>query len=252
MTSVVSPPIGPIRYESVAGILPILMFVGFAALIITGIVFAAIQAQKRREAMTLLASELGLTFSPGRDYDHDDQFAHFEIFRRGHSRSAFNTLTGHLKIAEHSVPVKAGDFTYQVTSGSGKDRKTATYTFSYFIAHLPYANIPDLLIRPENVFDKIAGVFSDRDIDFESEEFSRRFMVASPDRKFAYDICHPRMIEFLLQTSPPAIDIEFGRLCLADGTRRWQPEQFRWAADFLNHFLTRWPDHVVKELVHRS
>ena len=228
------------------------MFVGFAALIIAGIVIGAIQAQKRREAMLLLARDLGLTFYPGRDHTHDDEYAHFEIFRRGHSRAAFNTLTGHLKIAEQNIPVKAGDFTYKVTSGSGKDRKTTTYHFSYLIAHLPYPTIPDLLIRPENVFDKIAGVFSDRDIDFESEEFSRRFMVAGPDRKFAYDICHPRMIEFLLQTSPPAIDIEHARLCLADGSRLWKPEQFRWAADFLNQFLSRWPEHVVKDLVHRS
>ena len=58
------------------------------------------------------------------------------------------------------------------------------------------------------------------DIDFESDEFSRKFYVQSSDRKFAYDVLHPRMMEFLLQTTPPMIDVEGGALCLSGGRRR--------------------------------
>ena len=228
-------------------IAPLVLGLGIYALIV-----GAKKAQQRRDELAALAGEYNLGFSPARDPYHDDEYAHFEIFRRGDNRSAFNTLIGQHAFASHQAAVKAGDFRYTVTTGTGKDRKTTTYTFSYLIVHLPFPNTPDLLIRPEHFFDKIAGTFSSRDIDFESEEFSRRFMVASPDRKFAYDVCHPRMIEFLLETRPPAIDIERGRLCLADGSRTWTPEQFRWMLRFTESFLSQWPEHVVKDLKHAT
>ena len=62
----------------------------------------------------------------------------------------------------------------------------------------PFRNVPDLLIRPEGFFDKVAGAFGFDDIDFESEEFSRAFFVKSSDKRFAYDVLHPRMLELLM------------------------------------------------------
>lgn len=228
-----------------------ILFSILAALMVGGIVALAIaghrQVQQRRADLGSLAAELGLTFSAARDTLHDKHYAHFEIFRQGHSRAAYNTLRGDLTLNGVTHPVRCGDFTYQVTSGSGKDRRTTTHNFSYLIAHLPHPDTPNLLIRPENILDKIGGVFSDRDIDFESEEFSRRFFVASPDRRFAYDICHPRMMEYLLATRPPMIDLEHGRLCLTDAARVWKPEQFRWMISFLGGFLGRWPAHALPE-----
>ncbi|MEM9372716.1 MAG: hypothetical protein AAGA55_03655 [Planctomycetota bacterium] len=232
----------------VVGGFPCLIMPLMVAAVIYAIVIGQRKARERREQLQSIAARYGLEFHPARDRQHDDFYAHFEIFRRGNSRTAFNTLIGEHAFAGHRMGVKAGDFRYTVTTGSGKDRKTTTYTFSYLIIHLPFQTTPDLLIRPEHFFDKLAGVFSSADIDFESEEFSRRFMVASPDRKFAYDVCHPRMIEFLLKTRPPAIDIEHGRLCLADGSRTWTPDQFTWMFEFAESFLSQWPEHVVKDL----
>lgn len=72
-------------------------------------------AKKRMEAMGALARELGWRFSASKDTLHDDQYAHFEIFRRGHSRVAFNTMEGELEIDGRSYRAKAGDFQYEVT-----------------------------------------------------------------------------------------------------------------------------------------
>jgi len=231
-----------------------LIVLAVIGIVIVAAVFGHRQAKARREALAALADELGLAFSPARDRDHDEQYAHFEMFRRGHSRSAWNTLSGTATLAGHPCRVKLGDFTYKVTRHNGKTTTTTTHNFSYLIAHLPFRSVPDLLIRPEHLFDKIGGVFSDKDIDFESDDFSRRFFVASPDRRFAYAVCHPRMMEFFLSTSPPAVDIEHGRLCLAEGARRWSPDQFREQFAWLDAFLTRWPDHVVADLTapHRA
>jgi hypothetical protein len=46
------------------------------------------------------------------------------------------------------------------------------------------------------------------DIDFESIEFSKAFCVRSRDRKFAYDICHTRMMEYLLAHRDLSLEIE--------------------------------------------
>lgn len=228
--------------------LPILFFV-VAAMLIGVLGYVSYQQQKRRrEELALLAQQLGWRFSPDRDSSHDDQYAQFEIFRRGHSRYAYNTLTGEVTIEGQSSAVKMGDYYYKVTSGSGKNRKTRTYNFSYLILDVPLQPFPDLLIRPEGVFDKVAGAFGFNDIDFESAEFSRRFYVASSDKRFAYDVLHPQMMEFLLETQPPAIDLEHGCCCLSDGSRCWDASQFRRRLQWLERFFQLWPRHVVREL----
>ncbi len=204
--------------------------------------------KKRRQALAALAAELGWRFDPLRDRGHDDEYAHFEIFRRGHSRAAMNTLTGQIEIDTQASPIKMGDFTYKITTHTGKTTQTHTYRFSYLIVHLPYARVPDLLVRREGLFDKIAGAFGFDDVDFESAEFSRRFFVKGSDKRFAYDVIHPRMMEFLLASDPPAVDIERGRCCLSDGRHRWEPAEFKAKLTWLDRFFDHWPAHVTAEL----
>jgi len=127
---------------------------------------------------------------------------------------------------------------------------TTTYQFSYLIVHLPFASLPDLLIRPEGMSDKLAGAFGFDDIDFESAEFSRRFYVRSSDKRFSYDVVHPRMMEFLLTTRPPCVDIENGRCCLSDGEQRWGPIEFRVKLAWLERFYSYWPQHLTEDLKH--
>lgn len=224
-------------------------------LIIAGIVLIAVfgylavlAEKKRREALAAMAIKLGWRFNPRKDRYHDEEYAHFEIFRRGHSRAAYNTLTGELEIDGRRWPAKMGDFIYKVTQSTGQSTSTRTYRFSYVIAHLPFAGVPDLLVRPEGMFDKLAGAFGFDDIDFESAEFSRRFHVKSPDKRFAYDVIHPRMMEFLLSSDAPTIDIEYGRCCLSDGRRRWEPQEFEARVNWIREFFDRWPDHVTEGL----
>ena len=203
------------------------------------------QAKKRREALAHLARELGWTFDPSRDYGHDDEYAQFGIFRRGRRRVAFNTLSGSLDIAGRRYSAKMGDFSYTVKRG----KSSTTYTFSYLILHLPFMRVPDLLIRREGLFDKLAGAIGFDDIDFESAEFSDRFLVKSSDKRFAYDVVHARTMAFLLDGNPPAVDIERGSCCIADDTkRRWQPADFRQRLAWATRFFELWPDHLVAQL----
>ena len=226
----------------------ILLIIAGAALIGALAYLAYLAEKKRRDALAAVAARLGWRFDAGRDRDHDDEYAHFEIFRRGHSRSAFNTLTGETEIGGRTYAAKMGDFVYKITTHTGKSTQTHTYRFSYLIVHLPYQGVPDVLIRREGMLDKIAGAFGFDDIDFESVEFSRQFYVKSPDKRFAYDVIHPRMMEFLLAGTPANIDIEHGRCCLSDGRGRWEPHAFEQHLAWLGEFFDRWPDHVKASL----
>ncbi|MCH7847984.1 MAG: hypothetical protein IIB53_06430, partial [Planctomycetes bacterium] len=65
--------------------------IAFAIAAIIGIViyFGYLAEKKRREELAALAGQIGWRFDPTKDKSHDDEYAHFEIFRRGHSRCAF-------------------------------------------------------------------------------------------------------------------------------------------------------------------
>lgn len=56
------------------------------------------------------------------------------------------------------------------------------------------------------------------------------------------------MMEFLLRTEPPIIDIEHSNCCMTDGRRRWPPDEFCTRLEWAHDFLERWPDHVKADL----
>ena len=64
----------------------ILLIVAGIALVVAFGYLAWLAEKKRREAMAALAARLGWSFDPSRDRDHDEQYAHFKIFRHGHGR----------------------------------------------------------------------------------------------------------------------------------------------------------------------
>lgn len=239
----------------------IILIVVAGAGLVALVIYAAIQAEKARQQriaeMRAYAQEAGLSFREEKDTSHDEEYAHFELFRRGFDRAAYNTIFGKMEYNDAVVDVNMGDFTYKTretyttTDSKGRTRtrtRIVKHHFSYFIMELPYITMPDLLIRREGLFDRIASAFGKNDIDFESAEFSRKYYVKCDSRKFAYDIIHPRMMEFLLETKPGLIDIENARICLADGYSVWKSPRFGHSLHWTRRFLDHWPDFVVKDL----
>jgi hypothetical protein len=226
----------------------VLLFGGFVALAVVLGILSYQQQQKRIAELAALAMQIGWQFDPEHDTSHSDRYPQFEIFGRGRSRYAYNTLRGTISINGELCAAQMGDYHYRVTSGSGKNRRTHTYRLSYLIVHLPFARLPNLFIRRENIFDSMAGAFGFDDIDFESAEFSKRFHVKSDDKRFAYDVIHPKMIDFLLANQSPSVDIEEGRCCVSDGSGTWTAEEFRTNVDWAGRFFALWPNHLVAAL----
>jgi len=218
-------------------ILLVLLLGGIAALA------AHVQGQRRREALQATSWRLGLDFDPRADRSMHRAFSH-SFFNRGRSRQATNTMFGVLTLAGYPIKVRMGD--YQYVTGSGKNRRV--HRHSYACLRLPFFGTPDLLIRKENLGDKLVGGLGFDDIDFESEEFSRAFWVKSGDKRFAYDVIHPRMMEFLLRGPTPQIEIVRDMCLIRQGWGRWDPSTFESSVRWFEIFLQQWPEHLVDQL----
>ncbi len=198
----------------------VLIVVGVLAMIVVFGVLGYLSAKKRREAMMALAAKLGLRFEPEKNWDLASRYGFLDRLRAGSNRYAFNTLSGNCQ--GHNTVVF--DYHYETHSTDSKGhRKTHHHYFSCFILHVP-ASFPELVIAKEGFFSKIAQAVGYDDIDFESHEFSRRFCVRSPNKKFAYDVCHARMMEYLLANDDLTIEIE-GDVLAVTFNSRLDPER---------------------------
>ncbi len=223
----------------------ILVFVVFAIVGIVGIYFSYQAQQRRLMELSQFAAARGWRFDAAKDTSHDSRYEHFSIFTQGSSRYAYNTIRGALPVDGQSWPVQLGDYHFTTQQSNGKTTTTVTHTLSYVVLETTHRELPDLFIRREGFFDRIASALGFDDIDFESEEFSRKFIVKSSDKRFAYDVLHPRMMEFMLGEPAPTMDFRDGRCCFHLGEKCWSPGEFEqvlsWAAEFFAH----WPRHVT-------
>jgi hypothetical protein len=187
---------------------------------------AARREQQRLAALTDWAVSNGFQFSKTDPHNLDDRFSGVFDIGRGHDRRAFEVLT-------RSDPVPAFIFQYHyktwetrtvtTTDSKGRSRtRTERYEQSHwkrFLIVESAAAFPSLVIRPEGWFDKLAGIVGFDDVDFESEQFSRRYFVKSSDRQFAYAVIHPQMMEWMLERKL-ALQLDGGMLLMdLSGTR---------------------------------
>jgi hypothetical protein len=198
----------------------ILIFILFGVLVIVAVIYGALAANKRREELSGLAARLGLRFDPQDDRVLADQFEFLDHLAQGDNRYAFNVLSGDYQTNE----ILVFDYHYETHSTDSKGhRQTHHHYYSFFILKLPAA-FPELRITREGLLSKIAQAFGYDDIDFESAEFSRAFCVRSKDKKFAYDVCHAQMMEYLLANPDLSVEIERNALALAFDSQLSAPE----------------------------
>jgi len=192
-----------------------LIIVGVIAVVVIVAILSYLSVQKRRQAMLDLAFRLGLRFDSQKNWDLAKRYSFLNKLRAGSNRYAFNTLSGNYQGRD----VTAFDYHYETHSSDSKgNNQTHHHYFSCFLLRLPRA-FPELVVGREGLLSKIAQAFGYDDIDFESHEFSRRFCVRSPDKKFAYDVCNARMIEYLLANDDLTIEIDEDVLAITFNSR---------------------------------
>jgi len=240
----------------------IIIFIGVIALVGVLAYFGYKAEKKRREALAALAARLGFSFDATKRGGAPHWGDPFELFRRGHRYGTKNHMRGMwtgLASREHGlqtdtarvgVPTEIFDYTYYTESTDSKGRTSRTYyTRTVLALELPEV-FPAITIKPDSALREFFEFIGGADIDFESDEFNKRFYVWSDDRKFAYDLVHARMMEFLLRTrqavrglhlqivGPRAIFFR-ERTLGADGVK----QLLQFAADFHEQI----PDYVKKD-----
>jgi len=167
-----------------------------------------------------MADRLGLRLDPAQNYVLADDYGFLQHLAQGKNRYAFNVLSGRYRQSE----VLAFDYHYEI-SGKGADHElSSSHCYLTMVMVLMPGYFPELRITPEGLRSKIAGVLGEEDIHFESAEFTRAFCVRCRDKRFAYDVCNARVIDYLLENRDLNIQIQNCVLALASDTQ-WPAKQ---------------------------
>lgn len=244
--------------------MPILMIVGFVVIAAVAIA-ASLANQKRlrlrREALFVLAPQLGLTLYPdglssvtdggfwevltgqasSENSSFLDQFQGFAPFGRGHSHAVKLLMTGRRGEIDWALM----DYQYKVTTSNGKTTTTVTYNVGVVAAKVPLA-MPQMSLTEENFFNRIGEWVGRREMKTESTEFNDRYFIQTNDEKASYDLLHPQMIEYLM-----GLPIRFwqmgGTWILLHQSSLYEPQDFVRAMEEIEGFWSRIPAFVRED-----
>lgn len=179
--------------------------IGFLLLFAAGFGLLFYREKRRRAALAGKAKELGLKFRPDPDHKLAAEAEFLNYLGRGRDRYAFNIIEGIYR----GQPVRC--FDYHFATG-GKD--SVSCYFSVYMLYQP-KQFPRLEISPKSFVHRIDSALGlgMASVEFESMAFTKAFAVNTEDRRFAYDVCHPRMMDFLMQHQH--LTIEFEGNCIA-------------------------------------
>ncbi|MGH7142630.1 MAG: hypothetical protein ACREJ2_00685 [Planctomycetota bacterium] len=233
------PPMPPSHNETLDSIITLSM----AALIVGGGLYASYlnkRALRRVKAMVKVANRYGLRFESGRCGRSFDE----PPFQRGENRYPYNSFAG----VWGGFNLQMGDFHYEVGSpqkrGSGL---SSDHVFSYCHLEVHGARLRPLMIRPQGLWSHLIPHADCSDIQFESTEFSKRFMVQAPDRKYAFQIVTAQVMELLLQSQAYCVFLGDQGVLLLCHEKLWEPEDFVTHADFAADLLRLIPEYVWEE-----
>jgi hypothetical protein len=199
---------------------------------------------KRRKELAGWAQANGFKFLPEKDHSVWLRYEPFKCLQRGDNRYAYNIMLG-----TAGERVTCGfDYHYETHSTNSKgQRQTQHHHFSALVVDTGLPLKP-LFIRPEGFFDKLTEFVGFDDIDFESVEFSQKFFVKSPDRRWAYDVLHQKTMELML--AYPRFHMEFqGTQVMAyHDNRMFTLGEFSSALKVVTGMLDYLPESVVREL----
>jgi hypothetical protein len=90
------------------------------------------------------------------------------------------------------VNMRIFDYKYYVQG----DKNGQWYKFTCGLATFP-AQCPRFRLAHHRFFDSMGSLFGGRDIEFESDDFNKRFRVRCDDQRFAFSLVDGQMMEWL-------------------------------------------------------
>jgi len=214
----------------------VFLFAAFLAVAVLAVVFSYLAAKKRREELATYAAARGWRYEVEQPL-LVDRFTG-PPFGLGFGRRAYNALYG----SHDGRDLVSFDYEYKTQTSDGKQTTTHLHVFSVLGLSMGVL-MPPLSVDPENFLDRFVGRLVGNDIDLESEDFNRAFTVSCTDRKFASDVLHPQMMEYLLQHRDLGWRFEQdSMLVIAQGKRT--PAQIDATIDVMDGITDRIPEFV--------
>lgn len=219
---------------------PVLILVGFIAVFLLLVVIASVLRGKQVDRQSAWAGRRNLRYIEAsfEGFDRDD---HGEFswlletapFGEGHSRQGYDRFTGVLS------GTKFDAFTYRYQTGSGDDKKSASYGVAIF--ELP-------LRLPRMGVNTRGSSFEVPDVQFESEEFNRKFSVGTDNERAAFDLFHPTAMELLIGGfNKGSWQIVENHLLWVTYSS-WDCEEYDSMAHVVSRFVELIPHYMIKDL----
>jgi hypothetical protein len=202
------------------GMTAFLIIGGIVAVVVAALAIGVWYERKRTLLLAQQAQEMGLTFTPDQALGLQQELGDFGLFKSGHSRKVKNVISG------ETDEVRLVLFDYQYTTGSGKQSHTHKQTVA--LIDSPRLALPSFSLRPETMFDRIGGLLGFKDIDFDTHpEFSRRFVLKSPQEEAVRKTFNPNVLRFMETQSAISIEGQGTRLVYYRPGKRSHPTQLR-------------------------
>ncbi len=134
--------------------------------------------RSRSEAFQKLARRLNMEYAYRDEYGLIKALTGFKLFGKGHSRRIYNLVSGTSQLL--NVQLHVFDYQYVIQAGNTPVRHRQTV----FFIKAKDLDLPELYLKPEHFFHKIASFFGMDDIDFEEyPEFSDRYLLKGEDEE---------------------------------------------------------------------
>lgn len=155
---------------------------------------SAIQKRRRRMGVAAFARRHGFYFRPrdpfGLLYDYN-----FPLFEMGDGRGCENVVWGEWK----GLPFREIDYWYYNATDGRKGSPLRDVHFNAVVVDVPLY-LPRVTVEREGITSRVVGGVGWRDIQFESDEFNRRFRIRAEDPEFAFKLIDARMMHWMLST----------------------------------------------------
>lgn len=198
--------------------------------------------QETTAAFRKLAKDRGWSFQD-KDRSVDERHRGLAPFDKGHDRYARWVLKGE----QDGAAFELFSYHYEVTHHTGKSSHTEHHWHRVCSIEMPL-EAPGLVIKDEHVGHKLWDAVGGEDIDLDSDAFSRKYWVQCEDRRFAYDVLHTGMMDWLLELSGWVWQWEGDRLVVYDDSGKMSPEDCDRFLELALGFRERLPRHLLADL----
>jgi hypothetical protein len=204
-------------------------------ILVAGLIVLFVMAdRKRRAARAAWAQSRGFN-----EFDAQRELEFLSVYKAWGPGYGHRNFCGY--VGSHAgAEVK----TWQHQSRTKSKDSENIHNFTVLKMRMPFA-APPIYWKREHIAHKIFDALGGEDIDFESDEFSRKFWVKSNDRRFAYDLFDARMMAAMLEL--PKAHWEWqGIYLVVHVSGGFKPER----AELLLHAVAGFLPHLPKHLLH--